>query len=89
MQNIQPRIGYLLLYFLKVWGRGEEKREGEQRFVEMKIIQIMNKSMFFILLIICYSNVLNDVKASVYKDFCAHREKKLDACLVSDLKVFK
>lgn len=63
MQNIQPRIGYLLLYFLKVWGRGEEKREGEQ------------------------SNVLNDVKASVYKDFCAHREKKLDACLVSDLKL--
>lgn len=45
--------------------------------------------MFFILLIICYSNVLNDVKASVYKDFCAHREKKLDACLVSDLKVCK
>lgn len=33
--------------------------------------------------------MLNDVKASVYKDFCAHREKKLDACLVSDLKVRK
>ena len=33
--------------------------------------------------------MLNDVKASVYKDFCAHREKKLDACLVSDLKVCK
>ncbi|XP_017875170.1 integrator complex subunit 3 isoform X3 [Ceratina calcarata] len=63
MQNVQPRIGYLLLYFLKVWGREEEKREGEP------------------------SNVLNDVKASVYKDFCAHREKKLDACLVSDLKL--
>lgn len=31
--------------------------------------------------------MLNDVKASVYKDFCVHREKKLDACLVSDLKV--
>ncbi|KAL6439905.1 hypothetical protein ACFW04_004134 [Cataglyphis niger] len=31
MQSIQPRIGYLLLYFLKVWGREEEKREGEPR----------------------------------------------------------
>lgn len=63
MQTVQPRIGYLLLYFLKVWGREEEKREGEP------------------------SNVLNDVKASVYKDFCSHREKKLEACLVSDLKL--
>ncbi|XP_043584839.1 integrator complex subunit 3 isoform X2 [Bombus pyrosoma] len=63
IQNVQSRIGYLLLYFLKVWGREEEKREGEP------------------------SNMLNDVKASVYKDFCAHREKKLDACLVSDLKL--
>ncbi|OAD54141.1 Integrator complex subunit 3 like protein [Eufriesea mexicana] len=63
IQNVQPRIGYLLLYFLKVWGREEEKREGEP------------------------SNMLNDVKASVYKDFCVHREKKLDACLVSDLKL--
>lgn len=34
-----------------------------------------------------FSNVLNDVKASVYKDFCAQREKKLDVCLVSDLTV--
>lgn len=33
IQAIQPRIGYLLLYFLKVWGREEEKREGEPRFV--------------------------------------------------------
>ncbi|XP_032668419.1 integrator complex subunit 3 isoform X3 [Odontomachus brunneus] len=63
MQSLQPRIGYLLLYFLKVWGREEEKREGEP------------------------SNMLNDVKASVYKDFCAQREKKLDVCLVSDLKL--
>nr|XP_050855800.1 integrator complex subunit 3 isoform X3 [Vespula vulgaris] len=63
MYSIQPKIGYLLLYFLKVWGREEEKREGEP------------------------SNVLNDVKASVYKDFCAQREKKLDACLVADLKL--
>ncbi|XP_014475902.1 PREDICTED: integrator complex subunit 3 isoform X3 [Dinoponera quadriceps] len=63
MQSLQPKIGYLLLYFLKVWGREEEKREGEP------------------------SNVLNDVKASVYKDFCAQREKKLDVCLVSDLKL--
>ncbi|XP_068988483.1 integrator complex subunit 3 isoform X2 [Bombus flavifrons] len=63
IQNVQSRIGYLLLYFLKVWGREEEKREGEP------------------------SNMLNDVKASVYKDFCVHREKKLDACLVSDLKL--
>ncbi|KAG7203567.1 hypothetical protein KM043_013611 [Ampulex compressa] len=63
IQSIQSRIGYLLLYFLKVWGREEEKREGEP------------------------SNLLNDVKASVYKDFCAQREKKLDACLVSDLKL--
>ncbi|XP_050576014.1 integrator complex subunit 3 isoform X1 [Bombus affinis] len=63
IQNVQSRIGYLLLYFLKVWGKEEEKREGEP------------------------SNMLNDVKASVYKDFCVHREKKLDACLVSDLKL--
>ncbi|XP_043495860.1 integrator complex subunit 3 isoform X4 [Polistes fuscatus] len=63
MNSIQPRIGYLLLYFLKVWGREEEKREREP------------------------SNVLNDVKASVYKDFCAQREKKLDACIVADLKL--
>ncbi|XP_071866222.1 integrator complex subunit 3 isoform X2 [Bombus fervidus] len=63
IQNVQSRIGYLLLYFLKVWGREEEKREGEP------------------------SNMLNDVKASVYKDFCVNREKKLDACLVSDLKL--
>lgn len=33
LQSIQPRIGYLLLYFLKVWGRAEEKREGEPRQV--------------------------------------------------------
>ncbi|XP_043276838.1 integrator complex subunit 3 isoform X2 [Venturia canescens] len=63
IQAIQPRIGYLLLYFLKVWGREEEKREGEP------------------------SKLLNDVKASVYKDFCGQREKKLEACLVSDLKL--
>ncbi|KYM92357.1 Integrator complex subunit 3 like protein [Atta colombica] len=63
IQSVQSKIGYLLLYFLKVWGREEEKREGEP------------------------SNVLNDVKASVYKDFCAQREKKLDVCLVSDLKL--
>ncbi|XP_020292373.1 integrator complex subunit 3 isoform X2 [Pseudomyrmex gracilis] len=63
MQSVQPRIGYLLLYFLKVWGREEEKREGEP------------------------SNVLNDVKASVYKDFCSQRDKKLETCLISDLKL--
>lgn len=43
IQNVQPRIGYLLLYFLKVWGREEEKREGEPRLVvEYKYV---NKSM--------------------------------------------
>ncbi|XP_066599245.1 integrator complex subunit 3 isoform X2 [Prorops nasuta] len=63
LQSIQPRIGYLLLYFLKIWGREEEKREGEP------------------------SSVMKDVKAYVYKDFCAQREKKLDACLVADLKL--
>lgn len=45
--------------------------------------------MLFIMLFFYCSNMLNDVKASVYKDFCVHREKKLDACLVSDLKVCK
>lgn len=30
MYSILPKIGYLLLYFLKVWGREEMKREGEQ-----------------------------------------------------------
>lgn len=33
MQSIQARIGYLLLYFLKVWSRQEEKREGDSRLV--------------------------------------------------------
>jgi integrator complex subunit 3 len=33
LQTIQPKIGYLLLYFLKIWGKEEEKREAEQRFV--------------------------------------------------------
>lgn len=33
------------------------------------------------------SNVLSDVKASVYKDFCSQREKKLENCLVADMKV--
>ena len=38
IQTLQPRIGYLLLYFLKVWVKEEEKREGEPRFVEKKKI---------------------------------------------------
>lgn len=33
LQSVQSRIGYLLLYFLKVWGKEEEKREGEPRLV--------------------------------------------------------
>lgn len=36
MQSVQARIGYLLLYFLKVWGKEEEKREGEPRLVQIK-----------------------------------------------------
>lgn len=101
MYSIQPKIGYLLLYFLKVWGREEEKREGEPRLVEVLFIRIKTDRIchrilwllfFFSMYIyiyfwVFYSNVLNDVKASVYKDFCAQREKKLDACLVADLKV--
>ncbi|CAG5083395.1 Similar to Ints3: Integrator complex subunit 3 (Mus musculus) [Cotesia congregata] len=62
LQNLQPSIGYLLLYFLKVWGREEEKREG------------------------LASNITNEVKAAVYKDFSHHRNKKLEACLLDDLK---
>ncbi|XP_008559612.1 integrator complex subunit 3 isoform X2 [Microplitis demolitor] len=62
LQNLQSCIGYLLLYFLKVWGREEEKREG------------------------LASNVTNEVKAAVYKDFCQHRDKKLETCLLDDLK---
>lgn len=31
LQAIQPKIGYLLLYFLKVWSIEEKKRESEQR----------------------------------------------------------
>jgi len=92
MQLVQSKTGYLLLYFLKVWGREEEKREGEPRLDEKhEILNIQTKNkkkrktltseLFY------FSNVLNDVKASVYKDFCAQREKKLDVCLVSDLKV--
>lgn len=89
MQSVQPRIGYLLLYFLKVWGREEGKREGEPRSVQKCIrktgekIKVTNLCLIFV-----FSNVLNDVKVSVYKDFCAQREKKLDVCLISDLKVF-
>ncbi|KAK0088867.1 hypothetical protein PV325_010464 [Microctonus aethiopoides] len=63
LQTIQPQIGYLLLYFLKVWGREEEKREG------------------------LASNVTSEVKAAVYKDFCLQRDKKLEPCLISDLKL--
>lgn len=62
LQSIQPRIGYLFLYFLTIWCREEEKREGEP------------------------SNILNDMKALVYRDFCSHREEKLEACLLYDLK---
>ncbi|KAG8041442.1 hypothetical protein G9C98_002735, partial [Cotesia typhae] len=62
LQNLQPSVGYLLLYFLKVWGREEEKREG------------------------LASNSTNEVKAAVYKDFSHHRNKKLEACLLDDLK---
>ncbi|XP_031782856.1 integrator complex subunit 3 isoform X2 [Nasonia vitripennis] len=32
-------------------------------------------------------NILNEMKAAVYKDFCSQREEKLDACLIFDLKV--
>lgn len=63
LQAIQSRVGYLLLYFLKVWGREEEKREG------------------------LASNVTCEVKASVYRDFCSQRDKKMDACLLNDLKL--
>ncbi|XP_058793305.1 integrator complex subunit 3 homolog isoform X5 [Phymastichus coffea] len=31
LQIIQPKIGYLLLYFLKIWSNEEEKRECEKR----------------------------------------------------------
>lgn len=62
LQLIQAKIGYLLLYFLKVWTKEEKKRESE------------------------LSDVLNGVKALVYKEFCLHREEKLDSCLLSDLK---
>ncbi|XP_019696020.1 integrator complex subunit 3 isoform X1 [Harpegnathos saltator] len=92
MQSLQPRIGYLLLYFLKVWGREEEKREGEPRLVLGKNTRyqsekIRGRKRNSSLTSFDFSNVLNDVKASVYKDFCAQREKKLDVCLVSDLKL--
>lgn len=37
MYQTVPKIGYLLLYFLKVWGREELRREGEQqKFVTLK-----------------------------------------------------
>lgn len=37
MYQTLPKIGYLLLYFLKVWGREELKREGETpKFVTLK-----------------------------------------------------
>jgi hypothetical protein len=35
----------------------------------------------------CYSNILNDMKGMVYKDFCSQREEKLDSCILFDLKV--
>lgn len=92
MQSVQSRIGYLLLYFLKVWGREEEKREGEPRLDEKYEIlngqRVRRKNILTTDELFYFSNVLNDVKASVYKDFCSQREKKLDVCLVSDLKVW-
>ena len=30
LQSVQPKTGYLLLYFLKVWAYEEEKREAEK-----------------------------------------------------------
>lgn len=37
MYQTLPKIGYLLLYFLKVWGREELKREGESpKFITLK-----------------------------------------------------
>ena len=33
LQSVQPRIGYLLLYFLKIWCKEEDKLEGGLRFV--------------------------------------------------------
>lgn len=36
---VQPKIGYLLLYFLKVWGQEEEKREAEPRY-EFKFLKL-------------------------------------------------
>lgn len=60
LQKIQPKIGYLLLYFLKVWSREEEKREGLDS---------------------------NEIKSSVYKDFCSQRDKKLETCILNDLKI--
>lgn len=40
LYGVQPKIGYLLLYFLKVWGQEEEKREGEPWYVFFKGLTI-------------------------------------------------
>jgi len=88
MQSVQTKIGYLLLYFLKVWGREEEKREGELKLVQKHETKKKRKTKKDALTLpFVFSSVLNDVKASAYKDFCTHRDKKLDACLIADLKV--
>ena len=51
IQSIQPRIGYLLLYFLKVWGREEEKREGEPRYYKKSLIFFVFAFLFISVLV--------------------------------------
>ena len=34
------------------------------------------------------SNFLNDLKASVYREFCSQREKNVEECLLFDLRRF-
>lgn len=47
MQLVQSRTGYLLLYFLKVWGREEEKREGEPRLDKYEILKRVKRKKIF------------------------------------------
>lgn len=60
MHAYVPNLGYLILYFLKVQIRTENKREDHTKASALKI--------------------------SVYKDFCQYIEKKLDVCLLNDLR---
>lgn len=61
MHTIQPRLGYLLLYYTEASTFSDESDSS--------------------------SNSSND-KMQSYTEFCDHLEKRLEDCILEDLKVF-